>query len=709
MKRILEVLLVLLLYVSSFGAQYYVSSSGGSDTYAGTATNVAWATMAKINGSTFSPGDTISLKKGDTWRETLTPPSAGTYALPIRFTSYGAGSNPIIDASYVFDEWFQVGANGDITNDNFETGSFKAGVWGTGTANCSVVTWGSGGEPAGDGTAGGTYGLKIPATKTLDITLGTSTYSFVNFDFYVRMPASGGGDQKLMAFYNNDGTPALIGTLRLRDMGTSYKLFFYNNVTSQSTTASTAMAFESWHRLSVIMITDFRGLSANNYGNFNVLLDGSSELALYSAAQVNFGAQKKVSKVSFGFADTTSILYLDAFRYTRGKLDVANSAGLWTQYTPTAYVNTAGQRPKIYTDNVCSGLMAANLAAVDSTGDWFADNDGTYPQYFMYDNPTGKVINIPILDAAINIGGAKNFLTFDNLTLKRSRQNLVAMSGGADGAVKRIRFENMTISDALYAGFSLGFDTKGIIIKNCTISGCWHSAIFANQAATNTMIPRDLTIINNTLYNNHTEGIALEKVGDCLIQGNLIYNTLIDTVDGGYGIGIYVNTGTGVDILDGCVKILNNVIYNAEQYGVWVSDGDNTKCIGPVLLYNNIIVAVANNSQALRYTLASAASKLLDTDYNCYWHAYDASNVMIYCNGNYNRTQFATWQSNSGQDTHSICGDPRLYNTSLYDFRLSTNSPCLNTGMPTLGGGYTSIGAWQRNQKWQMKFNIFGN
>ncbi|MBE0536468.1 MAG: hypothetical protein IH624_12440 [Phycisphaerae bacterium] len=49
-------------------------------------------------------------------------------------------------------------------------------------------------------------------------------------------------------------------------------------------------------------------------------------------------------------------------------------------------------------------------------------------------------------------------------------------------------------------------------------------------------------------------------------------------------------------------------------------------------------------------------------------------------------------------DAHSIEADPGFVDAANHDYRLLGNSPCKNAGKPTLGGGYTSIGAYQFKQ-----------
>ena len=61
-------------------ATYYVDTAADGDAGTGltTAANVAWKTIAKVNASSFSAGDSVLFKRGCTWRETLTVPSSGS-------------------------------------------------------------------------------------------------------------------------------------------------------------------------------------------------------------------------------------------------------------------------------------------------------------------------------------------------------------------------------------------------------------------------------------------------------------------------------------------------------------------------------------------------------------------------------------------------------------------------------------------------------
>jgi len=114
------------LYLFSFSsadaATYYVDSSlidtnvasGIADctTYnpsnytCGSGSASAYTTLADVNAKTFSPGDKILFKKGDSWEGTLSVTSSGTSLSPITYGSYGTASDkPKIYGSVPITGW----------------------------------------------------------------------------------------------------------------------------------------------------------------------------------------------------------------------------------------------------------------------------------------------------------------------------------------------------------------------------------------------------------------------------------------------------------------------------------------------------------------------------------------------------------------------------------------------------------------------------
>jgi hypothetical protein len=75
-----------------------VDSANGSDSNPGTLAK-PWQTVAKVNATTLSPGQSVGFKAGDMWRESLIPGQSGRAGAPITFTSYGVGANPILNGA----------------------------------------------------------------------------------------------------------------------------------------------------------------------------------------------------------------------------------------------------------------------------------------------------------------------------------------------------------------------------------------------------------------------------------------------------------------------------------------------------------------------------------------------------------------------------------------------------------------------------------
>jgi hypothetical protein len=83
---------------------YYVSPSG-SDSSAGTAPSTPWATVAKVDSTSFEPGDRILFQRGGEWHGQLEASADGTVAQPITYSDFGDPklSKPIFEGSDYID------------------------------------------------------------------------------------------------------------------------------------------------------------------------------------------------------------------------------------------------------------------------------------------------------------------------------------------------------------------------------------------------------------------------------------------------------------------------------------------------------------------------------------------------------------------------------------------------------------------------------
>ena len=77
-------------------ATYHISSSGGSDSNNGLSTGAPWQTFTNANALTLQPGDSVLLKRGDTWNQELYLKGSGNASSVISLGGYGTGASPVI-------------------------------------------------------------------------------------------------------------------------------------------------------------------------------------------------------------------------------------------------------------------------------------------------------------------------------------------------------------------------------------------------------------------------------------------------------------------------------------------------------------------------------------------------------------------------------------------------------------------------------------
>lgn len=114
MKRL--VIMIALLGPQAWATTFYVSVADGNDTHctglaptaydSGSNQPCPWKTIAQVNRTSFSAGDFILLKKGETWRESLIFPSPGKAGNVITIGAYGTtGPQPVISGADLITGW----------------------------------------------------------------------------------------------------------------------------------------------------------------------------------------------------------------------------------------------------------------------------------------------------------------------------------------------------------------------------------------------------------------------------------------------------------------------------------------------------------------------------------------------------------------------------------------------------------------------------
>jgi hypothetical protein len=130
-----SVVLISLFALPASATTYFVAAAG-SDSNSGTTSASPWQTIAKVNASTFLPGDSILFNRGDAWYGTsLVAPSSGTNGSPITFGAYGSGANPIVKGSTV------LSTSGYTLGPNTTTSIFTPPDSGTSSTDSATRNW----------------------------------------------------------------------------------------------------------------------------------------------------------------------------------------------------------------------------------------------------------------------------------------------------------------------------------------------------------------------------------------------------------------------------------------------------------------------------------------------------------------------------------------------------------------------------------------
>jgi hypothetical protein len=203
---------------------------------------------------------------------------------------------------------------------------------------------------------------------------------------------------------------------------------------------------------------------------------------------------------------------------------------------------------------------------------------------------------------------------------------------GGQRAIVCDNLNNPIMLDCLFTGAYSTHPTLGNLIQIALT--CYYGSIIENCNFAHTNVTRSI------YYANATENILAHNVFN--IAGTV--TSVVDVING-YLVNNIIYEGTGGNITDS-IKI--------------ESGGQNA------IIYNNIIVGCTTSINDLATVNFGG--------WNCFYN-----------NG-------SNWTLRNGD----IVADPQFMNAPNGDFRLKPTSPCLNTGKPTLGGGYTSMGVWQR-------------
>jgi len=281
----------------------------------------------------------------------------------------------------------------------------------------------------------------------------------------------------------------------------------------------------------------------------------------------------------------------------------------------------------------------------------------------------------------------------------------------------------LNTGDQDYGGAYYKDDTNGWVVIDAN-SGAYHVFSAGNY---NKLVWMNFKTINaNTAYIPFDLTLTTYKTGymvkNCWVTGgqrgiscSYIQNIIIQDCKftGVYSSGLnpsaiyFTSTVSRGVLIESCEFTHGNAKYSICTLGY----GSPTICNNTFNINGSVTSAIElgysgwvsnntiyeNSGGAIDYGIRIEATALCSAVYN---------NIIVGCTISIKETAAATfggWNClyNNGSDWSplregDIQSDPQFMDAANGDFRLKPTSPCLNTGKPTPGSGYTSIGAWQR-------------
>lgn len=691
---------------SVLASTYYVDATGGSNINTGTATDQAWQTISKINSSSFSAGDIISFKKGETWREQLSVPSSGATGNPIIFNSYGTGNAPKIFGSTGVTTWDQSNVSpqtGNLFDEGFEATGYDNAGW--------SETVGSGSTVDEDSTAvarpadGGNQCLLLQKVSPnynsrTDYDLATeraTTYTRLA----VRYDAEGlsdGNEIRIATAYDNNGIADANRVWELRLFQSSnqlkYRVYVFNaGSLTQQNQDSLGRAASTWSKHEI----------KYNYADntFEWRVDGGS----LSTVSLSGTRKTGVRYITLGDA-TTSLTYtvyadrlaVDSTKYLNDTVTLPS--GTWKA------VSSASSDAVWFVANdstVTWGKNETVITNVNAEYDWYFDSSGFLVVYAA-SSPDTRYASVESPTRANCVtANSKDYITVQNLECAYANDQGISPATQTGWTIDGLTIHHIGSKNESMAE---GVNIRGasITVQNSTIHDIGNHGI--TLAADNGNTVSGAVIQNNTFYDNYHSDVDIQAPNgtftSAIIRYNLMYNTSsFDQTYGSGGIyvlGTYGNAINGVQIYYNIIRNKNEtaivirdlvaspVIYNNTIYGTLLGNTNYAAGIGLSSLgtYDPFGIIIKNNIAMDTYGPAfytESAAYITALDNNLWYQSAGGANIYTQiAAAAYHFDDFTTYKSASGFDTNGLWQDPLFINMGTNDLHLQSSSPAINVG-----------------------------
>jgi hypothetical protein len=204
---------------------------------------------------------------------------------------------------------------------------------------------------------------------------------------------------------------------------------------------------------------------------------------------------------------------------------------------------------------------------------------------------------------------------------------------------------------------------------------------------------RYLTIEQCNVYENYDAGfVAQGSCGaDCIdsvvVRNNVFKNNGFDNFDNSWGKSIsrvYFENNTCINAGDGWAyktegrPRLSEFLPDTIGWHIFLDSFSLDK--STIWIRNNIFYNATGNKLLKVKKLPVGGWPNVHLDYNCYYQKNPKDALVQIADAIYGSNNFKEYQLRTGKDVHSIAADPLFVDPEHGDYRLRSNSPCINAG-----------------------------
>ncbi|MDO8469086.1 MAG: hypothetical protein Q7S29_05000 [Candidatus Peribacter sp.] len=724
---------------------YYVDATGGIDANAGTSQAAPWQTLAKVNASSFQPGDQILLKKGEVWREKLLIPSSGAADNRIVFGAYGSGVNPKINGSALVSNAgfspYAVSGAAVYSATTTTVGAADGGARNyrqiaTVNADSSTVTirltaadtrdWVIAGCAIGLRTSGasassltritfggGNNGVTITAGGYVDS--DQISFSVVSGQTYLihvymtersyKQQASGAegfyydalaadetlvaaptGSQLISLSSGTSFVTAIYGGNKTIWASTTLPSHAVSSLTSASTTAT--VTTPSAHHLFAGQYVTMKGATPTGY-NITAQVASTPSPTQFTYTVPAGLASPATGDISYELSHPVAMWENNVFLLKQSSTGaVASGAGKWyfDTATRTLYVNGWDQNNPA-TNGKTYEVAHLVYSIYDNGKSYVEIKDINCLQSYGSADADGALTGVYM--SGIFLGGSNN-VVHDLETYNHARHNFFFYTGSTNNLGY-----NLTIRDAIgTTPFGTFSGANNNVLRNSTIynacSACTDAGLIVMHGGAH-----DNIVEKNYLYVSVGVPSYFIIQYDADTDRNVYRFNRIRLLSSGGTAGIRLTTSDDTEIYGNLFEMSpsTSAVINI-QSGTGAKVYNNTIIANSTLSASNYQLYVAsspnvvvknnifNGAYAMKLDAASQSGFV--SDYNGF---YNASGVK-WTWGASDYTSFGDWKSNSVQDSHSFNADP-LFTDAASDYTLQSASPARDAG-GDLGSSYAN-------------------